>query len=193
MTDYATIIREGREFVPPGWFFPAKISSLTAKLIVSLLHFDPSQRITAAEALQHPWCLGSTTAAHSASSSNLPPLRQPPSPAGDQSVSMTATNGTSPPRYVQNKQQHQEQSVNKQQQSGRSQRGDRRSSPGASPNLTRSTSTSTSTSLPSAEEVANVTLSMQNCTIQQRQSSQQQQLQQQQVKLQQNQQKEEGI
>ena len=52
----------GKEGIPltlmPGWFFPSTISPLAGSLILSLLHVDPSQRCSAAEALKHPWSLG---------------------------------------------------------------------------------------------------------------------------------------
>lgn len=40
----------------PLWFWPTHISPLAGDLLVKLLQCDPSQRISAAEALRHPWC-----------------------------------------------------------------------------------------------------------------------------------------
>jgi serine/threonine protein kinase len=55
--EYGPAMREGKgnEIVLPLWFFVSSISSLAGSLIVSLLHIDPQQRCTAAEALRHPW------------------------------------------------------------------------------------------------------------------------------------------
>lgn len=43
----------------PEWLFPSSISRSAVSLLLWLLHVDPLQRCTAAEALHHPWCLGS--------------------------------------------------------------------------------------------------------------------------------------
>ena len=45
------------EFLFPSWFFPPQLSLAAKSLIVSLLHYDPNLRLTAAAALHHPWCL----------------------------------------------------------------------------------------------------------------------------------------
>lgn len=55
-TDYAQAIRERREVALPQWFWPSHISPPVGSLLVSLLHFDPNMRLTAEEALNHPWC-----------------------------------------------------------------------------------------------------------------------------------------
>lgn len=57
-SDYVRAIEAGREPLLPDWFFPVEsISPQAASLIVLLLHTDPAQRLTAAEAKKHPWCL----------------------------------------------------------------------------------------------------------------------------------------
>lgn len=61
-TEYVTSIEKGEEPDYPSWFFPPHISNLGAALIVSLLHHDPAQRLTAAQAHMHPWCLGGSSA-----------------------------------------------------------------------------------------------------------------------------------
>ena len=42
----------------PSWLFPAKFSTSTKGLIVSMLHPDPACRISVSEAMQHPLCAG---------------------------------------------------------------------------------------------------------------------------------------
>jgi serine/threonine protein kinase len=60
--EYTAMIRDGIvEPTLPTWFFPSRISQAAANLLISLLHFDPSQRINAADAINHPWCLGKDT------------------------------------------------------------------------------------------------------------------------------------
>ena len=56
-SEYGPAMRDGKgdEIILPLWFFPSSISPLAGSLIVSLLHIDPQQRCTAAEALRHPW------------------------------------------------------------------------------------------------------------------------------------------
>lgn len=54
-TDYTVAVKEGRQPLYPTWFFPPRVSASAASLIVLLLHYDPSQRITAAEAQMHAW------------------------------------------------------------------------------------------------------------------------------------------
>lgn len=49
-------MKEGKEFHIPTWFWPTNLSPLAGDLLVKLLQVDPSQRITAAEAMRHPWC-----------------------------------------------------------------------------------------------------------------------------------------
>jgi serine/threonine protein kinase len=51
-------VKEGKEFHIPGWFWPNTISPLVGNLLVGLLHYDPNMRLTASEALNHPWCRG---------------------------------------------------------------------------------------------------------------------------------------
>ena len=60
LSEYTPAVREGRgkEITLPGWFFPPSISPLAGSLILSLIHIDPQQRCTAAEALRHPWSTG---------------------------------------------------------------------------------------------------------------------------------------
>lgn len=60
LTEYGPAVREGREkdVSLPTWFFPSSISLLAGSLILSLIHIDPLQRCTAAEALRHPWSSG---------------------------------------------------------------------------------------------------------------------------------------
>ena len=57
--EYSTALASGNtsEFLFPSWFFPPQLSLSAKSLIVSLLHYDPNLRLTAAAALQHPWCL----------------------------------------------------------------------------------------------------------------------------------------
>ena len=60
LSEYTPAVREGRgkELTLPGWFFPPSITPLAGSLILSLIHIDPQQRCTAAEALRHPWSMG---------------------------------------------------------------------------------------------------------------------------------------
>ena len=60
LTEYGPAVREGRlkDLVLPVWFFPPCISILAGSLILQLIHVDPLQRCTAAEALRHPWSTG---------------------------------------------------------------------------------------------------------------------------------------
>jgi len=60
--DYNSAIESGKDVPIPSWFFPSWISPLASSLIISLLQCDPSKRLTAAEALLHPWCLGGSSA-----------------------------------------------------------------------------------------------------------------------------------
>lgn len=41
----------------PEWLFPNKFSADAKSLIVSMLHPEPSERVTVSEAMVHPWCL----------------------------------------------------------------------------------------------------------------------------------------
>lgn len=60
--EYTAMIRDSDvEPILPSWFFPSRISQSAANLLISLLHFDPSQRINAFDAINHPWCLGKET------------------------------------------------------------------------------------------------------------------------------------
>jgi hypothetical protein len=54
--DYVIAVKESKEFQIPIWFWPTHISPLAGDLLVKLLQTDPTQRITATEALRHPWC-----------------------------------------------------------------------------------------------------------------------------------------
>ena len=60
LSEYGPAVREGRlkDLVLPVWFFPPCISTLAGSLILQLIHVDPLQRCTAAEALRHPWSTG---------------------------------------------------------------------------------------------------------------------------------------
>lgn len=58
LTEYNHSVQEGREIVWPTWFFTSRISPIAASLLVSLLQIDPSLRVTASQAMQHPWILG---------------------------------------------------------------------------------------------------------------------------------------
>lgn len=49
--------REGEQLLPE-WFCSANISRSARELLVRILHVDPQLRLTAAEALRHPWSLG---------------------------------------------------------------------------------------------------------------------------------------
>lgn len=49
--------REGEQLLPE-WFCSANISRPARELLVRVLHVDPQLRLTAAEALRHPWSLG---------------------------------------------------------------------------------------------------------------------------------------
>lgn len=60
-TDYALAVEDGREgeqLLLPEWFCSANISRSARELLVRILHVDPQLRLTAAEALRHPWSLG---------------------------------------------------------------------------------------------------------------------------------------
>ena len=61
LTEYNHAIQEGREITWPAWFFTSRISPIAASLLVSLLQIDPSLRITASRALQHPWIVGNNS------------------------------------------------------------------------------------------------------------------------------------
>lgn len=66
----------------PEWFF-AGMSSEAAHLLASLLHIDPTQRISAREALAHPWCNphgGSGSASRSPRSTEVEDCAQLQSP-----------------------------------------------------------------------------------------------------------------
>ena len=60
LSEYSPAVRDGRakDLILPGWFFPPSISPLAGSLILALIHVDPQQRFTAAEALRHPWSTG---------------------------------------------------------------------------------------------------------------------------------------
>jgi serine/threonine protein kinase len=58
LTEYSVAVREGKEIILPAWFWPSTISPLVTTLLVGLLQSDPSVRLSAAEALRHPWCQG---------------------------------------------------------------------------------------------------------------------------------------
>lgn len=53
--DHAQSLGSHREPALPDWFFSSGISPAAASLIILLLHTDPEQRLTAAEARMHPW------------------------------------------------------------------------------------------------------------------------------------------
>ena len=55
-SEYTPALASANEFSFPSWFFPPQLSIAAKSLIVSLLHHDPFQRLTATSALQHPWC-----------------------------------------------------------------------------------------------------------------------------------------
>lgn len=59
--------RDGKDIVPPSWFWSSHISPLVSGLLVGLLQSDPSQRLSAAEAMNHPWCQGVTYEEYKAS------------------------------------------------------------------------------------------------------------------------------
>jgi serine/threonine protein kinase len=58
-SEYTPALASGgnAEIVFPSWFFPPHLSASANSLMVSLLHYDPTQRLSAAMVLQHPWCL----------------------------------------------------------------------------------------------------------------------------------------
>ncbi len=53
-----TTIKDGKDPVLPSWFWPANISPMVTSLLIGLLQWDPAHRLTAAEAIRHPWCQG---------------------------------------------------------------------------------------------------------------------------------------
>eukprot|EP01035_Chromulina_nebulosa_P017694 gene17694-23284_t len=57
-TDYQVLLKENKPIVLPTWFCPNTYSPLVNSLLVKLLHFDPSARLSASQAAIHPWCLG---------------------------------------------------------------------------------------------------------------------------------------
>ena len=65
-TDYALREVSSSSSLPvslvPVWFFPSHVSPLAASLIIGLLQPDPTHRISAREALLHPWLLGQSAA-----------------------------------------------------------------------------------------------------------------------------------
>ena len=53
------MLRDGKDITLPNWFWPSSISAAATSLLLGLLHYDPSVRFTASEAVNHPWCTGS--------------------------------------------------------------------------------------------------------------------------------------
>lgn len=70
----------------PPWLFPAKFSVQAKGLIVSMLHPDPSCRITVLEAMAHPLC-----ARDAPSMTSMPPTMPPAVPDSEK---MATTNST---------------------------------------------------------------------------------------------------
>lgn len=58
INDHSPAQKEAKEIAVPSWFLPGHISMGAGSLLVQLLHHDPAIRLSAAEALKHPWCLG---------------------------------------------------------------------------------------------------------------------------------------
>lgn len=83
-TDFAASVVQGVEPCFPSWFFPQHLTPVASSLIVSLLHHDPAQRLTASSALQHPWCM-----------LDKPPLKVSPRPRLQRQP--TTYNDTLPP------------------------------------------------------------------------------------------------
>jgi serine/threonine protein kinase len=57
----------------PSWLFPQHISSSAKSLMVQLLHPDPDSRLTASEALKHPWIAGPRKTSSASSAPSAPP------------------------------------------------------------------------------------------------------------------------
>jgi hypothetical protein len=55
----------------PGWFWPENLSRTSGQLLARLLHYDPHMRLSAEDVLAQPWCRGTNTGAHTASSSRV--------------------------------------------------------------------------------------------------------------------------
>lgn len=53
--EYPVYIKQGKEVIYPPWLFPTHVSNSARSLIISLLHPDPTQRLSASEALKHTW------------------------------------------------------------------------------------------------------------------------------------------
>ena len=71
----------------PTWLFPAHLSPSAKGLLVRLLHPDPDQRLSAAEALKQPWLhphpaqaqpMGNEAASEAVSEHQLPAMPPPP-------------------------------------------------------------------------------------------------------------------
>lgn len=56
--EYVTSLKDGKDAILPSWFWPSNISPLVTNLLVGLLQCDPTCRLSAAEAILHPWCQG---------------------------------------------------------------------------------------------------------------------------------------
>lgn len=48
--------KEGKVVKLPGWFAPTNFSPAICSLLVRLIHPEPSMRLSATQALLHPWC-----------------------------------------------------------------------------------------------------------------------------------------
>lgn len=74
MYDNGAIISSGKSpAMYPSWLFPQHMSSAAKSLIVQLLHPDPDSRLTASEALKHPWIVGTRKSSTASSAPPLPP------------------------------------------------------------------------------------------------------------------------
>lgn len=54
--DFIPASKAGRDIQYPIWLFPSHVNILAVRLLLALLHVDPAQRLTAAEARAHKWC-----------------------------------------------------------------------------------------------------------------------------------------
>jgi len=60
VSDFMAYVRNGnKELTYPSWFFPSQFPTLARALVCHLLVPDPNERLSALQALKHPWCKAS--------------------------------------------------------------------------------------------------------------------------------------
>ena len=83
ITEYPAMLKDGKDIIFPSWFWPNAPLPLVNSLLVGLLQADPNLRLSAAEAINHPWCQGMTyeeyKSMRSAEMNNVASTNTPPS------------------------------------------------------------------------------------------------------------------